>query len=255
MGKILLKAPLAALGISIALTGCIKFGTQQSVGEFDATKSFVDIYNGYQLLGIEPTVASEHKPSGTVHYSGGILVEKERHTFLQSPVPLEPLPVDYEYIVAKMDVDVAFDDNTSNFAVTNFQRAKAPVTTFGINISGQNTHQSVVTINDVVMGEKLDGTISGSGVVIANSGNPVYVNAKLQGTLTSGSGDALETHSASIGTNLVLRGTSGNEFLLGSASLALGSADVRVKNEPAGLENALPANEFYYGAGYAVQAD
>ncbi|MFT6450698.1 MAG: hypothetical protein ACJA06_000178 [Halocynthiibacter sp.] len=248
----LLKAPIAALSATALLSGCV-------LGNFDASKSFVQSYDGYRLLSEEPIVEYSAKPTGSVSYTGGILVENQPTVTFAKPIGLagEPVLIGVDYIVAKMDVDVAFDDNTAEFEVSNFQRVSAPISIFTDPNSVPNAAVIGLEADNVVLGDKFDGKLSGSGGVYAYKPTGTIVSSGMQGTLTTGSGESLQSYGASLGVELLLRGTVGSEFLLGEASLNLrGTEGSVVPNEQLSIElpPELPSqNERYYGAGYAVR--
>ncbi|MGH1330329.1 MAG: hypothetical protein ACRBBK_05560 [Paracoccaceae bacterium] len=247
-----MKAPIVALGAAVALSGCVTIGG----GEFDATKSFVETYESYNQLDNQPLVDFASKPTGTVSYSGGILVQKQSNVLTAKPIGLasDPEPESNAYIVAKMDVEVAFDDNTSDFTVTDFQRATAPISVFRRSVPLGAAPISIDEDN-VVLGEAIDGSLTGSGTVEDNGIGGTVVLGSLNGTLTSGSGEGLQTYTSNMEAELGVRSAPGNEFLLGEVLFELLTPKVPDQNQEGPVATLVPdtSNEYYYGAGYAAK--
>lgn len=257
MRKSLIKAPVVALGAALAVSGCFHHGTSVG-GAFDASKSFVETYDGYRLLTNEPFVVATNKPTGTVSYTGGILVERQPNVAQTEKTGLSDIavPPEVEFIVGQLVVDVAFDDNSATLALSKFQSATAPISIFVNQANGNATALAAITVDDVTMGDPLDGTLQGTGFVGSGIQDEVYVSSKIVGELTSGSGEALKTYSVGYSSSLNLRGTAGNEFLLGGASLSITETlpgDTLVAHDLVPLPGPITITERYSGMGYAVQ--
>lgn len=250
MKQSILKAPLVAFGAATLLSGCV-------LGSFDASKSFYETYDGMRTLGNEPLILGADRPTGTVKYSGGMLVEQLPAATLAKPVGLaaDPAPGDVNYIVAKLDVDVAFDTNLVDVEATNFQRATAPVSIFGYSGLGVQSPAAELAEGDVVLGEKFDGSISGTAQIYDDGLNGFNVDGTVVGQLTTGSGESLKTYTGLLRSDLVLYGTAGDTFLLGSSTLDLRGQNVVTNAQTSGEfpAAAFASDELLGGTAYVAQ--